>query len=173
MRHGHRARGAGSRQIFQRRPDGSRRELTQRHYADDADERLQDFPLGADCLGCSADKAVGQPVVDCLGHGVGSVCDYSVVQLIMELCELGPDLGLVPAGDLLAPPLTFRAGLKADHATPAAEAMPMGLEVAALRQVTEVDTVFAQPRLPAMARTGSPTTWLQEWLPSRSWRRST
>jgi hypothetical protein len=50
MRHGHRPGGAGGRQLFQRRPGGSRRELTQRHCTDGADERLQDFPLGADCL---------------------------------------------------------------------------------------------------------------------------
>jgi hypothetical protein len=48
VRHAHRPGGAGSRQLFQRRPDGSRRELTQRHCPDDGDERLQDFPLGAD-----------------------------------------------------------------------------------------------------------------------------
>jgi hypothetical protein len=50
VRHPHRPRRAGGRQLFQRRPGGSRRELTQRHCPDDADERLQDFPLGADCL---------------------------------------------------------------------------------------------------------------------------
>ena len=59
MRHGHRPGGAGGRQLFQRRPDGSRRELTQRHCPDDADERLQDFPLGADRLRCPASKTVG------------------------------------------------------------------------------------------------------------------
>jgi len=59
VRHGHRPRGAGGRQLLQRRPDGSRRELTQRHCPDDADERLQDFPLGADRLRCPASKTVG------------------------------------------------------------------------------------------------------------------
>jgi hypothetical protein len=38
VRHGHRACGAGGRQVLQRRPDGSRRELPQRHRPDDADE---------------------------------------------------------------------------------------------------------------------------------------
>jgi hypothetical protein len=31
VRHGHRPRGAGSRQVFQRRPDDGGRELTQRY----------------------------------------------------------------------------------------------------------------------------------------------
>jgi hypothetical protein len=60
------------------------------------------------------------------------VRDYSVVQLVVQLGELGPDLGLVPAGDLLAPPLAVRAGLETDHTTPATLAMPVGLRVAAL-----------------------------------------
>jgi hypothetical protein len=67
-----------------------------------------------------------------MGNGVGSVCDYSVVQLIVQLCELGPDLGLALARDLLPPSPTVRAGLEADNATPAARAVPMGLRVAAL-----------------------------------------
>jgi hypothetical protein len=46
--------------------------------------------------------------------------------------ELGPDLGLGLAGDFLAPPLAVRAGLEADHATPAARTMPAVLRVAAL-----------------------------------------
>jgi hypothetical protein len=132
VRHGHRPRGAAGRQIFQRRTDGSCRELTERLRPDDVDERLQDFPLGADCLGCSPSKTVGQPVVDRLRHSVGSVCDDPVVQLIVQLCKLGPDLGLVLARDLLAPPLAVGTGLEADHATPAARAMPVGLRVAAL-----------------------------------------
>ncbi len=132
VRHGHRPCGAGGRQVFQRRPDGSRRELTQRHCPDGGDERLQDFPLGADCLRCPASKPVGQPVLDRLRHGVGSVGDYSVVQLIVQLRELGPDLGLVLARDFLAPPLAVRAGLETHHATPATRTMPMGLRVAAL-----------------------------------------
>jgi hypothetical protein len=97
VRHGHRPCGSGGRQFFQRRPDGSRRELTERHRPDDADERLQDLALGADCLGCPASKAIGQPVVDRLRHGVDSVRDYPVVQLIVQFRELGPDLGLVRA----------------------------------------------------------------------------
>jgi hypothetical protein len=132
VRHGYRPRGAGSCQFFQRRPDGRRREFTQRHRPDDADERLQDFPLGADCLRSAAGKTVGQPVLDRLGHGAGGVGDHAVVQLIVQLRELDPDLGLVPARDLLAPPLAIRAGLEADHAAPAARAMPVGLRVAAL-----------------------------------------
>ncbi len=143
------------------------RELTQRHCPDDVDQRLQDFPLGADRLRCPASKSVGQPVVDRLRHGVGSVCDYSVVQLVVQLGELRPDLGLVLARDLLAPPLAVGAGLETDHATPAARTMTMGLRVAALPRVIEVDAVFA-PATPAhhgRQRTGSLTTWLQEWLP--------
>jgi hypothetical protein len=112
VRHGHRPRGAGGRQFLQRRPDGSRRELTQRHRPDDADERLQDFPLGADRLRCPASKSIGQPVVDRLGYGVAGVRDHAVVQLIVQLRELGPDLGLGLAGDLLAPPLAVRPGLR-------------------------------------------------------------
>ena len=122
----------GGRQLFQRRPDGSRREPTQRHRPDDANERLQDFPLGADSLRRPASKAIGQPLPDRLRHGVDSVRDYSVVKLVVQLRELGPDLGLVPSRDLLAPPLAVRARLEADDATPAARAMPMGLRVAAL-----------------------------------------
>ena len=38
----------------------------------------------------------------------------------MQLGELGPDLGLVLARDLLAPRLAVGVGLEADHATPAA-----------------------------------------------------
>jgi hypothetical protein len=100
-------------------------------------------------------------------HGVASVCDYSVIQLVVQLCELGPDLGLILAGDFLAPPLAVRAGLEADHATPAARAMPVGLRVAALPRVIEVDAVFA-PAAPAghrRERTEWLVTWLQEWLP--------
>lgn len=70
-----------------------------------------------------ASKSIGRPVIDRVCHGAGSVCDYSVVQLR----ELGPDLGLVLARDLLSPPLAVRAGLETDHATPAARTMPMGL----------------------------------------------
>jgi hypothetical protein len=55
------------------------------------------------------------------------MCDYPVVQLIVQLGELGPDLGLVLSRDLLAPALAVRAGLETDHATPAARAMPVGL----------------------------------------------
>ncbi len=65
-------------------------------------------------------------------HGVGGVRDHAVVQLVVQLRELGPDLGLGLAGDLLAPPLAVRAGLEADYATPAARTMPMGLRVAAI-----------------------------------------
>jgi len=111
VRHAHRPCGAGGRQVFQRQPDGGRRELAQRQCPDDVDERLQDFPLGADRLRRSARKTVGQPVLDRLRHGVGSVGHYPVVQLIVQLGELGPDLGLVLAGDFLAPPLAVRAGL--------------------------------------------------------------
>jgi len=50
----------------------------------------------------------------------------------VQLRELGPDLGLGLAGDLLAPPLAVRAGLEADYTTPAAQTMPMGLRVAAI-----------------------------------------
>jgi hypothetical protein len=132
VRHAHRPGGAGSRQFFERRPDSRRRELTQRHRPDDADERLQDFPLGADRLGCPADETVGQPVPDRLRHGVAGVRDHAVVQLVVQLRELGPDLGLGLAGDLLAPPLAVRAGLEADYTTPAARTMPMGLRVAAV-----------------------------------------
>jgi hypothetical protein len=127
VRHAHRPCGAGGRQVFQRRPDRRRRKLTQRHCPDDIDQRLQDFPLGADRLRCPARKSVGQPVFDRVCHGAGSVGDYSVVQLVVQLRELGPDLGLVLALDLLAPPLAVRAGLETDHATPAAKTMPMGL----------------------------------------------
>ena len=70
------------------------------------------------------------PHIDRLGHGIGGVRDYSVVQLVVQLGELGPDLGLVPAGDSQA--LAVRAGLETDHATPATWAMPVGLRVAAL-----------------------------------------
>ena len=100
-------------------------------------------------------------------HGVGSVCQDPVVQLIVQLGELGPDLALVRAGDLLAPALAVRARLETDHATPAARAMPVGLRVAALPRVIEVDTVFT-PATPAgygRQRNGPLTTWLQEWLP--------
>jgi len=175
VRHGHRPRGAGGRQVFQRRPDGSRRELTQRNYPDDADERLQDFPLGADRLRCPPGSPVGQPVLDRLRHGVASVGDYSVVQLIVQLCQLGPDLGLVLARDLLAPPLAVRTRLEADHTAPAARAMSMVLRVAALPRVIELDTVLA-PAAPARhgrQRTGSLSTWLQEWLPTMTLRRPT
>ena len=65
-------------------------------------------------------------------HGVGGVRDHAVVQLVVQFRELGQDLGLGPAGDLLPPPLVVRAGLKADYATPAARTMPMGLRVAAV-----------------------------------------
>jgi len=61
----------------------------------------------------------------------------------VQFCELGPDLGLVLARDFLAPPLAVRAGLETDHATPAAQAMSVGLRVAALPRVIEVDAVFA------------------------------
>jgi len=132
VRHAHCPSGTGDGQLFQRRPDGSRRELTQRHRPDDADERLQDFPLGSDRLRSPACETVGQPVPDGLGHGVGGVRDHAIAQLVVQLRELGPDLGLGLAGDLLAPPLAVRAGLDADHAPPAARAMPMGLRVAAL-----------------------------------------
>ena len=151
VRHAHRPCGAGGRQVFRRRPDGRRRELTQRYCADDVDQRLQDFPLGADRLRCPASKSIGQPVFDRVCHGVGSVCDYSVVQLVVQFRELGPDLRLVLARHLLAPPLAVRAGLETDNATPAARTMPMGLRVAALPRVIEVDAVFT---LPAPTRHG-------------------
>jgi hypothetical protein len=77
---------------------------------------LEDFPLGADLLRCPASKSAGQPVFDRLRYGVGSVCDYSVVQLIMQFRELCPDVGLVLARDFLAPPLAVRAELETDHA---------------------------------------------------------
>jgi hypothetical protein len=38
-------------------------------------------------------------------HGVGGVRDHAVGQFVVQLRELGPDLGLGLAGDLLAPPL--------------------------------------------------------------------
>jgi hypothetical protein len=132
VRHAHRPGGAGSRQVFQRGPDSSRRELTQRHRPDYADEGLQHFPLGTDSLGCPARKAIGQPVVDRLGHGVGRVRDHAVVQLIVQFRELCPDFALVFPRDFLAPPLAVRAGLETDYATPASRAMPVGLRVAAL-----------------------------------------
>ncbi len=168
--HGHRPRSAGGRQVLQRRPDGSRRELTQRHRPDDADERIQDFPLGADSLRCPAGKSIGQPVVDRLGHGVGRIRDHAVVQLIVQFRELCPDFALVLPRDFLAPPLAVRAGLETDHATPATRTMPMGLRVAALPRVIEVDTVFtpASPAGHGRQRTGPLTTWLQEWLPPRA-----
>jgi hypothetical protein len=59
------------------------------------------------------------------------VCDYSVVPLIVQLRELGPDLGLVLARDFLTPPLAVRAGLEADYAALAARTMPVDLRVAA------------------------------------------
>ena len=132
VRHAHRPGGAGGRQLFERRPDGCRRELTQRHCPDDADERLQDFPLGADSFGCPTGKTVGQPVPDRMRHGVAGVRDHAVIQFVVELRELGPDLGLGLAGDLLAPLLAVRTGLEADYTTPAARTMPMGLRVAAV-----------------------------------------
>jgi hypothetical protein len=167
VRHGHRPGGAGGRQIFQRGPDVSRRELTQRHCPDDVDKRLQDFPLSADRLRCAASKSISQPVFDRLLHGVGSVCNYSVVQLIVQLGELGPNFCLVLARDFLAPSVAVRAGLEADNAPPTARAMPMGLRVAAFPRVVEVDAVFAPPP-PARHggdSTGPLTAWLQEWLP--------
>ena len=65
-------------------------------------------------------------------HGVASVRDHAVVQFVVQLRELGPDLGLGPAGDLLPPPLVVGAWLEADYTTPAARTMPMGLRVAAV-----------------------------------------
>ena len=65
-------------------------------------------------------------------HGVAGVRDHAVIQFVVQLRELGPDLGLGLAGDLLAPPLAVRAGLEADYTTPAARTMPMGLRVAAV-----------------------------------------
>jgi hypothetical protein len=65
-------------------------------------------------------------------HGVAGVRDHAVVQFVVQLRELGPDLGLGLARDFLAPPLAVRAGFEADHATPAARAMPVGLKVAAV-----------------------------------------
>jgi hypothetical protein len=48
----------------------------------------------------------------------GSVCDYPIVQLIVQFSEPGPNLGLVLARDLLAPPLAVRPGLEAGNTTP-------------------------------------------------------
>src|SRR6266516_5564465 len=101
--------------------------LTPRYCPDDVDERLQHFPLGADRLRCPANESIGQPVSDRLRHGIGSACDYSVVQLVVQFRELGPNLGLVLARDLLAPPLAVRAGLETDNATPATRPVPMRL----------------------------------------------
>jgi hypothetical protein len=48
-----------------------------------------------------------------------------------ELNELGPDLRLVPAGDLLAAPLAVGPGLEADHTSPSPRAVPVVVRVAA------------------------------------------
>ena len=66
--------------------------------------------------------------------------------------------------------LAARAGLETDNATPAARTTPMGLRIAALPRVIEVDAVFA-PAAPARdgrQRTGSLNKscgLLPEWLP--------
>src|SRR5215470_13536643 len=55
-------------------------------------------------------------VPDGLGDGVARVADNAVVQLVMQLGELGPDLRLVPVEDFLAAPLAVGPGFEADHA---------------------------------------------------------
>ena len=112
VRHEHHACGTSGREVFQRRPDMGRRKFTQRHRPDDADERLQELPLGADRLRRPPGKPIGQPVSDRLLYGVASVRHYADVQLVVQIGELDPDLGLVSARDLLAPSPTVRTGLE-------------------------------------------------------------
>ena len=71
------------------------------------------------------------------------MANHPIVQLIMQLGELGPDLCLIPAGDLLAAPLAVGPRFEADHTTPSSRAVPMATGVAALSRVIEVDGILA------------------------------
>jgi Na+(H+)/acetate symporter ActP len=89
-----------------------------RLFRPDAYQEAQDNVGVQAVRACRLDQGNGLP-------GVGGVRDDAVVQLVVQLGELGPDLCLILAGDFLATPLAVRAGLEAVYTTPAARTMPM------------------------------------------------
>ena len=69
--------------------------------------------------------------------------DHALVQVAMQLGELGPYLGLVPAVVPLTDAIAVRIEPERDGAAPAAWTVPMVSWVAAVSDVLKVDRVLA------------------------------